>query len=279
MDLVSRAKNIVLSPKTEWEVIAAEESSVKSIYLEYLVVLAAIPAVAAFIGMSLIGISVFGMQVRVPFISGIVQLVLSYGLSLLGIYLLGLVIDALASSFQAQKNPLNAFKLAAYSMTPSMLAGVLSILPALSPLALLAGLYGIYVLFLGIPTLMKAPQDKAIPYTAVAVVCAIVINLVVGGIAGIAVRTGAMGSGVHVGEMYPLPQSNTAPAISINTPQGKIQIDTQKLEAMNKKIEDLNKQMEAAQKSGDQAAATQAAMQVISTAGSAFSAQSETAGK
>jgi len=200
-------------------------------------------------------------------------------LSLLGIYLLGLVIDALASSFQAQKSPLNAFKLAAYSMTPSLLAGILSILPALTPLALLAGLYGIYVLFLGIPTLMKAPQDKAIPYTAVAVVCAIVISLVVGAVAGVAVRTGAMGGGMHLSEMYPLPATSTAPAISINTPQGKIQIDTQKLEAMNKKLEDLNKQMDAAQKNGDQAAATQAALQAIATAGGALSVQSENAGK
>lgn len=279
MDLISRAKNMVLSPKAEWEVVANEQSSVKSIYLEYLVVLAAIPAVAGFIGMSLIGFSMFGVTVRTPFVAGIVQMILSYGMSLAMVFVIGLIVDALAPSFKAEKNPLNAFKLAAFSMTPGMLAGILHILPSLAPLAILASLYGIYVLYLGVPVLMKAPQDKALPYTAVIIVCAIVLGFIVGAVTAAVGGVGALGA-AKMGGISSAPSTVTAPAsFSINTPEGKVEVDTQKLEAMNQKLEEINKQMDAAQKSGDTAAATQAALQALGTVAGAVTVQSGNAGQ
>lgn len=271
MDLISRAKNIVLGPKAEWEVVANEQTSVKAIYLEYLVVLAAIPAVAGFIGMSLIGFSMFGVTVRTPFVAGIVQMVLSYAMSLAMVFVIGLIIDALAPSFKAEKNPLNAFKLAAFSMTPSMLAGVLHIIPALAPLAILASLYGIYVLYLGVPVLMKAPQDKSLPYTAVIIVCAIVLGFIIGAVTAAVGGAGAM-AGARMGAASP--EVTTPASVSFTTPDGKIEVNTQKLEAMNQKLEELNKQMDAAQKSGDTAAATQAALQALGTVAGAVTAQS-----
>ena len=71
MNLVERAKAIILSPKTEWVAIEAEQATIKSIYLEYLLIIAAIPAIASFIGSSLIGYSMFGVSVRVPLLAGI----------------------------------------------------------------------------------------------------------------------------------------------------------------------------------------------------------------
>ena len=64
MNLVERAKNIILKPKQEWQVIAAEPHTVPGLYTQYVMILAAIPAVAAFIGFSLIGTSGFGVSYR-----------------------------------------------------------------------------------------------------------------------------------------------------------------------------------------------------------------------
>ena len=182
MNIVERAKNILLTPKTEWPVIDTESSSIKSIYTEYLVLLAAIPAIAGFIGTSLIGYSMFGVAVRVPLAAGIATLILGYALSLVMVYVIALIADALAPSFQGEKNLFNAFKLIAFSMTPGFLGGIFSLLPTLAVLGLLASLYGIYLLYLGVPTLIKVPQDKAMPYTVVLVICAIVASVISGAI-------------------------------------------------------------------------------------------------
>ncbi|GAA5159560.1 Yip1 family protein [Viridibacterium curvum] len=272
MNLVERAKNILLSPKTEWPVIEGETATVKSIYLEYLVILAAIPAIATFIGMSLVGYSVLGMSIKTPLLAGIANLIVSYVLSLVMVFVVSLIADALAPSFGGQKNPISAFKLVAFSMTASMLGGIFSIIPALSMLGLLCSLYGIYVLYVGVAPLMKVPQDKAIGYTAVLIICAIVIGVVVGAISGIVGAVGMRGSAIS---MSTPDTTQQAPInISIDTPQGKVQIDTQKLDDMNKKMEEIGKQAEAAAASGDQKASMEAAAKALQAMGEALAAQS-----
>jgi hypothetical protein len=155
-------------------------------------ILAAIPAVAGFIGASIIGYgTVFGVSVRIPIAQGIAGAVVGYALSLGGVYVLALIIDALAPNFNGSKNMNQALKLAVYSSTASWLAGIFSLIPGLGILGLL-GLYSLYLLFLGLPVLMKAPEDKAVAYTAVTVVCALVISVVIG-----AITAGIMAGGAR----------------------------------------------------------------------------------
>jgi len=122
-------------------------------------------------------------------------------MALVGVYVLGLIINALAPKFGAEKNSAQALKLAVYSTTPAWVAGVLNILPALGVLASLAGLYGLYLLYLGLPRLMKNPADKSVQYTFVIVLCAIgimiVINMVTGAVIGGAVVGAAVSSGLR----------------------------------------------------------------------------------
>jgi hypothetical protein len=115
-----------------------------------------------------------------------VQLILSYVLSLASVYVLALIIDALAPNFGGQKNFMQAFKVAAFAPTASWLAGIFYIIPVLSILALV-GLYSLYLLYTGLPRLMKTPDDKAVPYTVVVIIVAIVLAIVVGALAGLAV--------------------------------------------------------------------------------------------
>jgi hypothetical protein len=161
---------------------------VQGIYTQYVMILAAIPAVAMFIGFSLIG----GGYFRVSIGAGIAHMILSYLLALGGVYVLALIIDALAPTFGGQKNFMQALKVAAFSMTASWLAGIFYILPALSILAIL-GLYSFYLLFLGLPVLMKAPEEKAVPYLAVVIIAAIVLFVVAGTLANLAMPSPARG--------------------------------------------------------------------------------------
>jgi hypothetical protein len=181
--LIARVKNIILTPATEWAAIDAETTTPREIYLGYVAPLAAIGAIAGFIGRSIIGtnIAFFG-TIRTPLVSGLVAAIVMYVLTFVGVFIVAMIVDALAPTFDGQKDSVRALKVAAYSSTPGWLAGILQILPSLGLLALIAGLYGIYLFYLGLPVLMRSSKDKTIAYTAVAFVCVIVVYLVIGAI-------------------------------------------------------------------------------------------------
>ena len=182
MNIPERVKNILLQPVQEWPVIEKEPGSVSDLYTSYIVPLAAIGPVASFIGFSVFGFRVpFGAMVRIPFGSAIGYDVVSYILSLAGVYLLGLVINASAPTFQGVKNAAQALKLAAYSSTAAWVAGVFSLIPMLSFLQIL-GFYSLYLLYLGLPVLMKSPQEKTLGYAVTVVIAAIVIFSLIGAI-------------------------------------------------------------------------------------------------
>ena len=182
MGLVDRVKAILLTPQKEWPVIEAESATPASMYTGYIIPLAAIPAVAGFVGMSMFGVRVLGMSVKVPVSTGLTNAVVVYALALAGVFVLALIIDALAPSFGGQKNQIQALKLAAYSSTASWLAGIFLIIPALSILSIV-GIYSLYLLYLGLPVMMKSPPDKSVAYTVVVILVAIVIYAVFGVIA------------------------------------------------------------------------------------------------
>lgn len=147
MDLVKRVKAILLTPKSEWLVIERESGEPAYLFANYVAILAAIPAVCGFIGSSIIGVSlpIVG-TVRVGIVSGIASAVVQYLLAFAMVFVVGLIIDALAPTFNGQKDQPNAMKLAVYSMTPAWLAGIFSLIPGLRGLGIL-GLYGLYLLW------------------------------------------------------------------------------------------------------------------------------------
>ena len=180
--LVERAKNIIMRPKDEWPRIDAEPATIGGIYKSYAMILAAIPPLAGLIGALVFGYSFLGITYRPPVGSAVGFAVVQYVLSLVGIYVLALIIDALAPTFKGTKDTLKAFKVAAYSWTAAWIAGIFNIIPSLSWLSLL-GLYSLYLLYLGLPRLMRVPEDKALGYTVVTVLVAIVIWVVIGAVA------------------------------------------------------------------------------------------------
>jgi hypothetical protein len=144
------------------------------LFTHYVAVLALIPALAGFIGTSLVGN-------YVPFFRGLVSAIVGYVMTFVVVYVVALIVDALAPTFDAQKNFPNALKLTVYSYTPGWLAGIFLLIPGLSFLTIL-GLYGLYLMWLGLPPLMQAPRDKALPYAAAVVVSAVIIAIVIGAV-------------------------------------------------------------------------------------------------
>ena len=143
--------------------IATEPGDAAALYKDYLIYLALVPAVAGFIGMSLFGIGGFGFSIRVPIVSGLVTMVVSFVLSLVAVFVLGLIANALAPTFGGTKDPMSALKLVAYGSTAGFVGGIFSLVPQLSILGLLASLYSIYLIFTGVPVLMKCPRKRPCP--------------------------------------------------------------------------------------------------------------------
>lgn len=170
MNLVERAKNIIITPKTEWEVIAGEQPNTQQIIMGYVFPLALIPTIASIVGWGVIGILGF-TSVTYGIAMGLVQLINAF----LSVLIASFVIDALAGSFGSTKNFGRAVQLVAYSMTPIWVAGILSIIPAIGWLAFLFGLYGLFLLYMGLSPLMKTPEDKKAVYLIVIIVILIAV--------------------------------------------------------------------------------------------------------
>jgi len=182
MNLTERAKNILVQPAEEWAVIEKEPTATGDLYTSYIMPLAAIGPVASIVGLSIIGIgSPLGGTYRVSLITAIGHAVVTYVLALAGVYVLALVIDALAPTFNGTKNSAQALKVAAYSFTAAWLVGIFNLIPALAFLQIF-GLYSLYLLYLGLPVLMKSPEDKTLAYAVVVIVAAILIFAVIGAV-------------------------------------------------------------------------------------------------
>lgn len=174
MNLIDRVKNILLTPQKEWHVINSEPGITANITTTYLLPLTLIGALAAFIGFGFLGVGIGVFK-----IAGVgwgIKMALGYAFrSILGVFIMAFIIDALASNFGSEKNFDKSFQVAAYSATAGLVGGIFFIVPALSILALLASLYGLYLLYLGLPILKKTPADKAVSYFVVVLVVSIIV--------------------------------------------------------------------------------------------------------
>jgi len=179
MNLVDRIKNILISPRTDWPKIAEEAATVQSLYVGYILILAAIAPVALLIRSG-------GVAIAAALAHYVVALVITY--------LMALIVDALAPTFGGTKDFTQSLKLVAYSYTAPWVAGVLLLIGATigGLIGLLAAIYAWYTFYLGVPALKKCPPEKAVGYTIVVVLCGIVLAIVLGGVLMSAMFGGAM---------------------------------------------------------------------------------------
>jgi len=199
-NLIERVQAILLKPNETWDVIEGERPSVQSLYTSYIMPLAAIGPVANLIGSVIFGTGIPGLfSYRPSILMAVSSAVVYYVLALVLIYVVALIIDGLAPSFNGRKDFISALKLAAYASTAAWVAAIFGLLPALSAIALLGGLYSIYLFYLGLPKLMKNPPDKTIVYMIVVAVIYIVLAAVIGGVATGITRMGMVGHGLYGG--------------------------------------------------------------------------------
>lgn len=246
-NLIGRAKSILLTPRAEWPVIAAEPDTIRGIYTGYILILAAIPAVKLLLASRFLGVSILPIAIT------------TYVLSLAGTFLVALIVEALAPTFGGQKDRVQALKVVAYSYTAAWIAAIIGLVPGLGLLSALAGLiYGLYLLNLGLPYTMKCPPEKALGYTVVTVIAAIVVSIVLGLVVRSVGGFGAFGGGPLTGMLRP--QATGSSVFSDHSATGNA------LNDYAKRMNDASKQLENAQQSGDAAAKANALGQFMGAA-------------
>ena len=178
MTLIDRVKNIITNPNKEWDVISTEQPDAGKIITGYVLPLAGMAAIAAFIGYGLIGFNVFGF--RVSGVNwGLYQALTILIGAIVSVYITALVVDMLAPSFGSQKNFNRSVQLVAYSFTPMWIGGILAIFPPIALIGGLFGLYGLYLLYIGLPKLKLTPPDKQIGYFVVTLIVTLVVYFVI----------------------------------------------------------------------------------------------------
>lgn len=171
--ILSRAYGLLREPKKEWEQIKAEETTIPNILIGYIAPLAAIPPICGLIG------ALIFEPVRVgPLDAALISVVVTWIVSIGLVFFLGVLVNVVADNFDGDQNELAAQKIAAYSLTPSFLSGVFSLWPPLWWISLFALAAMIYIMYRGLPILMKAPEDRALAYAATVTVAAAVAGIV-----------------------------------------------------------------------------------------------------
>ena len=229
-NIIERVKNILLQPQAEWDRIATEPADTGKLYTGYVVPLAAVAAICSFIGLSLIGASAFGVTVRIPIVSGLVGAIVQIITAVVGVYVLALITNMLAPNFGSEQDIGQAHKLAAYSYTASFVASIFTIYPPLAMLSIL-GLYSLVLMYIGLPRLMKTPEDKRIGYLATIIIIGIVLAIIIGVVTNTARgMAGGVGMpGISIGQSAP---SNTPSAQGQITLPGGGSVNMSDLEKM-----------------------------------------------
>lgn len=168
-DFVGRVKRLLISPQAEWDAIDKEPVDAQGVVVNYVAPLAAIPAAASFLGWSLFGVDGY----KIGLVSAFAAAAFGFALSVGMVFVFAFVINALAPSFGAQRSFPQALKVAAFAPTAFWLSGIFGLAPALRLLTLVGLLYSLYLVFIGLPKLMKPAADKSVPYAVVSIIAAI----------------------------------------------------------------------------------------------------------
>jgi Yip1 domain len=187
--LPGRVKGILFAPQTEWLFIARECTTPAHLYTRYVMPLVAFAALIAFVRVWL--------AARAPLLSALVLSTLTFGCELLGVYMVSLIINALAVSFRGARSQQQALKVATYAFTPIWISAIFVPFPSLStPMQLLGGIYYTYLLYLGLSRVMKSPRDRALGYATTVVLSSIILGIV------FTLLGDAVGQAIHVGHYH-----------------------------------------------------------------------------
>lgn len=172
--LISRIRGLLLDPDTAWQAVKQEPDAVSDLLREYVFKLAAVPAVAHFLGWWVIA----------GFWGSLARAVLLYALSIAMVWTVSRLIGLLAAPFGAEENESGCFKVAAYSLTPWFAAGALYLVPPIMILVPIAGMAGFFLLMRGLPAVLDVPAERAVSIAILVSIAMLLLFILIGRLTG-----------------------------------------------------------------------------------------------
>jgi Yip1-like protein len=171
--LQARVVGMLKNPTIEWRTISGEPDDIQSLYMNYIIPLAAIPAVAMFLGLAIIGVPFIG---RVGFITALATAIVLYIQTLVAPLVAAIVIEQLAPRFSSSGSTVDALKLVAYASTPVWIGSVIYLIIYLTPL-MIVPIIAVYLFYLGLPPLLKTHPNNVVPFMLVSFIAIVVVNI------------------------------------------------------------------------------------------------------
>jgi len=173
--LLSRVNNILLHPKTEWQVIRDETATYPGIVLRYISILSVIPPAASVAGRYIfdgnVSDSVLFSSPRQLMLSS----VLWYCMYIMNVMITGAVVTSIMAAAESRWRGVRGLQIAAYSFTPLFIAGFIAVIPHMTWCIHIAVLYGMYILYLGMRALFAMRGMRAAVHAAASIAAAAVI--------------------------------------------------------------------------------------------------------
>ncbi len=162
--ILKHVLGILTQPEKEWANIRDEKCTVGSCYLNHVILLAAIPPICAYIGATHIGWKFgAGATVKLTADSGLMLGISFYAALLIAIFIMGKAIHWMGQTFDAKAPLEKCVVVAAYTATPLFISGLIALYPVLW-LDMLVGLaalsYTVYLLYMGLPIVMKISKEQ-----------------------------------------------------------------------------------------------------------------------
>jgi len=181
--MLSHVWGLLSRPEDEWKDIRKENCTIGKCYCSHVLLLAAIPPLAGYIGTTQVGWSVVSREVnRLTPESALWIAVLSYLTILVAVFTVGKLIHWMGQTYGAKQTLPQCIALAAYTATPLFLIGIMLVYPVLW-LNLLIGLpalaYTVYLLYTGVPIIMGIPKERGFLFSSAVLAVGLVMLVAV----------------------------------------------------------------------------------------------------
>mgnify|MGYP001187763588 FL=1 len=161
---------ILKDPKNEWALIEEEHYSAKTVFLTQISILAAIPAIALYIGVTQVGWSVAGQEpVRLASSSALGSAVLFYFAMWGAVAFIAACMHWMEKTYGGEVSLDECLVLTTVTATPLFLSGISFLLPILWLNVAVAGValvYSVYLLYSGTSRVMKIDEDRAFMFAS-----------------------------------------------------------------------------------------------------------------
>ena len=177
---INRAIALAKNPAAFMNANKDQDPTLNQLMIYYIVPLALIPFVATLIG----DLWYYGAFLRFSYGYGVLSAILGLIFNIIMVYVVGFITWKLAPSFGTNTTQIRALVLTAYAFTPYFLISALDIIPPIAFITLLGTLYGLYIVYLGLPILLNTPKDREITFIIVLIIVLFVVAVIIGAITG-----------------------------------------------------------------------------------------------